>query len=290
LCDDSQDQVETGSDSDLLSDLVVDVDLVSEGDVQHELEDHQQIDLGNLEDCPHLKCIMDKFIEHAPENPNYLCNLMNTFKNPNNPKLSFHYDNGGPSRHMEDQDGDYRALNTRPGVTVPSVDEMKIILNRNICDEGDVWGVDYDGDGIQNPDGSETINGVLFGAAVMIHEIMHAQMNSWIANLYPNDWNPNLPHNLPPNAVLWQSAVSTNLVNPIPGTTPPQHDLMQYFIDQITASLFELNDRNGSLADYEYLARLATNSVNYDDDYSLSDLLADRINFEQNISFEFNCD
>jgi len=261
-------------------------------DVDVELSGHDRIDYGNLEECPSLKCILDDFIDNSSTNSNYLCEMMTSFTDPNNPSILFHFDsgiNGHDAQGMIDENGNYRPLHTRPGYTVPSLDNMTIVLNRNICEEGDIWGSDYDNDGIENPDGSETVNGILFSSAVMFHELMHAQMNSWIANLFPDQWQPNLSHTQPPNLALWQAAVSVNLNEPIPGTTPPQHDLMQYFVNQITQSLYDLNGQNGNLEEYEYWARLVTNSVRFDDDYTVSDLLDDKAIFDENIMIDFNC-
>ena len=59
---------------------------------------------------------------------------------------------------------------------------------------------------------------------------------------------------------------------------------MEYFLNQITETLRELNGRIGEASDYLYWAHLVLNSVRHNDEFSSEDLAALKLTFDQNVT------
>lgn len=233
------------------------------------LNSNDYIDKGNLAGCDLLNCIyiaMNGVADGATEN--LICDIFSSFQNGSSINLNFHVDYEREALAIRDGEGniiDYPLVNENSGSTQASSMGSTIFIHPDFCD------------------GGVTGNYVPFyAAAIMYHEMIHAEFYSWISEAYPDLYNFKLPSNAnASNSEYWNKVLNANLPDAIGNTN--QHNVMQYLLNDIATSLYELNGKEGNVSDYLYWAHLTLNSVKHNPNFSQGDLNALKTIFDTNV-------
>ena len=210
LCDDSQDQVETGSDSDLLSDLQIDVDVVSDDEIEEGLDGVNTVDIhpSLLRDCPIYACIWSKLI-NGQLSSDFFCNLLAEFEGPSS---TGHLTIG--ARNIREAPGATGAAQLTPSGNVA------ITINSNNCNDEE--------------------ENVFAAYETFQHELLHAKIINSLQN-YGYDGTL---------GTIEEAFFKMVNIRYGEDPTQAQHQFMlDFFLDQMVNSLVEING-SGEYSDF----------------------------------------
>ncbi len=210
---------------------------------------NDKITTSFLEECPLLECIFNDLIESPNDqngNSTLLCEIFSSFLSNPNLDLTITFDHDKNSNYFGGEDN-YKSIEENPASTVPrnnTFDDIIIIFHGDLCNDA-------------------KYSDPMQAAATFFHELIHAEFYSWILEKYPDGGYLITSE----NGDAWKNILETNFPEYIGASN--QHNVMNYFIEEIQNSLHALNGYEGNAEDYLYWALLVTNANTFfPDNYS----------------------
>lgn len=196
-----------------------------------ELGNYSGKDYGvlNSDECAYLKCILETLL--TSNGGNYFCENIRDLDSNTNYVFGLQEDpNDGPQTFAEDA----------------STNSIRTNLPTNICDN------------IGELNESERLELTM----KLIHETLHAK---FIEQMFQDtSFFPAEIHFIPSQSKLWNSIVESMFGESV--TNNHHYLFFEHMVDIISIALWDLNNNQGNVMDYQYLAHVYINTQNMIDD------------------------
>lgn len=198
-------------------------------ELKEQLSNETHIDLSTLKEvCPKYYCLMEKMNDPSTQN-NWLCEGVQDLTNNKKFKYTFVIGDNVPSINTVAKVDDYD----------PSFNKIITYIPSSYCD------------------GSSEYSDLELASRI-IHETIHAKFLSWVYDEFKNTADiPALGFSA--NFPLFNAVARRKFEDSI--ITSNHHYLMfNYYLDIVMVALWEMNNLEGELSDYEYYAHVLINT------------------------------